>query len=172
MDTLHEQATPSEAARPAPAAPPPRRPSEAGSPLHVYKPGQGVYVRWGSAGFFGLIALAATQFAAQQLQVWSSSQVVTTLGPIVLLAALAWVIFYFCGRNPTTVDFMIATEGEMKKVNWSSRREIIGATRVVIFTTFAMGFLLFVVDVGFILLFSTIGVLKVNVLKAMFGGGQ
>jgi hypothetical protein len=25
------------------------------------------------------------------------------------------------------VDFMIATEGELKKVNWSTRREIVGS---------------------------------------------
>jgi preprotein translocase SecE subunit len=30
---------------------------------------------------------------------------------------------------------MVATEGEMRKVNWSSRREIEAATRVVILLT-------------------------------------
>ena len=57
-------------------------------------------------------------------------------------------------------DFMIATEGEMKKVNWSTRREIIGSTKVVILFTVLLALLLFVVDLSFQALFSWIGVLK------------
>ena len=55
---------------------------------------------------------------------------------------------------------MIATEGEMKKVSWSTKREIIGSTKVVILFTFLMAGLLFLVDSAFQLLFSSIGVLQ------------
>ena len=170
MDTPQERVTTSEVPRPMPEKP--RRPADMGSPLRVYKPGQGVYVRWGTAAFTGLIALAASYFISEQLPVFSDSQAVLKGGPLVVLAVLALLIFYFCGRHVGVVDFMIATEGEMKKVNWSSRREVGGATKVVIFTMMALGLLLFAVDIGFILLFSVLGVLRVDVLKAMFGGGQ
>ena len=35
-------------------------------------------------------------------------------------------------NKPTNVDFLIATDSEMKKVNWTSRKELIGSTKVVI----------------------------------------
>ena len=48
----------------------------------------------------------------------------------------------------------------MKKVSWSSKREVIGSTKVVILFTVLLGVLLFVVDVLFQTLFKNIGVLK------------
>ncbi|MBI1827694.1 MAG: preprotein translocase subunit SecE [Planctomycetes bacterium] len=57
---------------------------------------------------------------------------------------------------------MIATEGEMKKVNWSSRREVVGSTKVVILFSMAMALYLFVVDIVFQTLFQAIGVLKLK----------
>ncbi|MCP4709719.1 MAG: preprotein translocase subunit SecE [Planctomycetes bacterium] len=56
---------------------------------------------------------------------------------------------------------MIATEGEMKKVSWSSRKEIMSSTLVVIITVAIMALLLMAVDLGFSYLFYEIGVLKV-----------
>ena len=38
-------------------------------------------------------------------------------------------------NKPSIVDFMIATEAEMRKVNWPTRKEIVGSTWVVIFGT-------------------------------------
>ena len=39
-------------------------------------------------------------------------------------------------NKPTNVDFLIATDSEMKKVNWTSRKELIGSTKVVIIFMF------------------------------------
>ena len=50
-------------------------------------------------------------------------------------AALAPLLGFIARKPSQTVDFMIATEGEMKKVNWSTRREILGSTWVVIAVT-------------------------------------
>ncbi|QOJ05004.1 MAG: preprotein translocase subunit SecE [Planctomycetia bacterium] len=67
---------------------------------------------------------------------------------------------------------MIATESEMKKVHWTSRREIIGSTKVVIFVMIALSILLFVVDLLFLAAFSAAGVLKgggvMEALKGLF----
>ncbi|OHB45836.1 MAG: preprotein translocase subunit SecE [Planctomycetes bacterium GWC2_49_10] len=62
-------------------------------------------------------------------------------------------------NKPRVVDFLIAGEGEMKKVNWSSRKEIIASTMVVIFVVMAMSCIMAVADVGFTWFFSEIGVL-------------
>ncbi|MBU0718456.1 MAG: preprotein translocase subunit SecE [Planctomycetes bacterium] len=55
---------------------------------------------------------------------------------------------------------MVATEGEMKKVSWSSKAEVIGSTKVVIMFTVLLAALLFVVDLVFQRFFTYIGVLK------------
>jgi preprotein translocase SecE subunit len=63
--------------------------------------------------------------------------------------------------NRRVCDFLIATDGEMKKVNWSSRREITGSTKVVIFVVVALGLFLFFVDILLMLFFSEIKVLRI-----------
>jgi preprotein translocase subunit SecE len=68
---------------------------------------------------------------------------------------LAWVF-----NKPSVVDFMIATEAEMKKVNWPTRREVVGSTWVVICGSLMMAVLLFGIDVVFAWLFRTIHILQ------------
>ena len=38
---------------------------------------------------------------------------------IVVGLVFGFLAYYLFGRKPAVVEFMIATEGEMKKVNWS-----------------------------------------------------
>ena len=64
-------------------------------------------------------------------------------------------------NNVRMADFMIATEGEMKKVSWSTKKEIISSTVVVVITVAMMAILLGVVDVTFSWFFTKIGVLKI-----------
>jgi preprotein translocase SecE subunit len=63
-------------------------------------------------------------------------------------------------NKPTNADFMIATDSEMKKVNWTSRKELIGSTKVVIAFMFLIAFLLFGFDVVFGYFFKMLTVLK------------
>jgi preprotein translocase SecE subunit len=69
---------------------------------------------------------------------------------------------------------MIATEGEMKKVNWSSRKEIVGSTKVVIMFTVLLTAVLFAVDIIFMSFFGWIGVLREapSVWQMLTGGGK
>lgn len=164
MDTPHDQPQKSTPAK-QPAA---GNRSEGAPLLMVIKPAQGQYVRWGTVGGAGLISLAGAIYMHSQLTVFNAEWVQTVI-PVVLFVAMAVVVYWIVGRNRTAVDFMIATEGEMKKVNWSTKREIIGSTKVVIFTLLALALVLFVVDILFMLIFSSIGVLQVNVLEAIFG---
>lgn len=149
------------------------RPLGAASPLRILKPGQGRYVRWGTAIGAGAIAVAGAAFVSDQLPLlpFGENMYVRTLVPVLVLLIAVYLIYYLVGRHPRVVDFMIATEGEMKKVNWSSRREVWGATKVVIVTVVALAIILFVVDVIFVIAFSGIGVLRINVIERLFGAG-
>ncbi|MBS3820407.1 MAG: preprotein translocase subunit SecE [Planctomycetes bacterium] len=72
--------------------------------------------------------------------------------------AVATLVLWLVNR-PRTADFLIATEGEMKKVSWSSRKEVIGSTKVVIVTTFILAAILFIVDLVFATLFRAMNVM-------------
>lgn len=144
-------------------------------PFKVIKPGQGTHVRWGTAIGAGVLTVAGAAFLYEQLRLpfggnTTLDMALRTLIPVVMVLIVGYLVFWLVGRHRPTVDFLIATEGEMKKVNWSSRKEIIGATKVVIFTVFALGLLLFVADMLFMLMFSLIGVLKIPVWETWFGG--
>lgn len=160
------------------AAPRTERQTGGGNLFTIHKPGQGTYVRWGSAIGGGAIAVFFAAFLAEQLRLFTqglheqTDLVLRTLIPAAVLVGLAYLIFWLVGRNQRTVEFMIATEGEMKKVNWSTRREIWGATRVVIFTVFALALILAIVDLFFIVFFSGIGVLRMNIIENLFKAGQ
>lgn len=79
-------------------------------------------------------------------------------GVIILIGAVS--IYWLVGVKPQTVDFLIATDGEMKKVNWSTRKEIIGSTQVVIVAAVLIASILFVIDLAFSNFFKLIGVLE------------
>lgn len=79
-------------------------------------------------------------------------------GAVMLVGALA--TFVIVGTKKNSVEFLIATDGEMKKVNWTSYREVKGSTIVVIAATFLIAGFLFGVDTVFANIFSAIGVLQ------------
>jgi len=135
--------------------------------LKFYKKGQGYYTRMGTALGAALISALGChslynklggiggQWVSDSTKDWIQSGV-----PVVLFALLCWAIFKLV-NNPRFADFLIATEGEMKKVSWSTKKEIITSTKVVIITVFIMAVTLAVVDLGFSELFNWVGVLKV-----------
>ncbi len=79
-------------------------------------------------------------------------------GVVILLGAV--IVFWFTGSNKKMVDFLVATDGEMKKVNWSTKKEIIGSTQVVIVAAVLISLILFIIDIGFSNFFRMIGVLE------------
>ena len=73
------------------------------------------------------------------------------------LAAAVWVLVlglltFWLVNSPKLAEFMIMTESEMRKVTWPTRREVITSTKVVITLTLLLGLLLYLVDVGFLVL--------------------
>lgn len=119
----------------------------------IYKPGQGKYTRLGT-GFTVAIVVAAgcwrlyEMLTASDLSLW-----ITTMVPAVILVAFS-VGTYWMLNQSSVADFLIAAEGELKKVNWSSRREVAVSTLVVIIVVLLMSALLGMTDFVFQLVFQ------------------
>lgn len=132
---------------------------EGGGFFSVYKPGQGYYTRLGTALGGALIVILGAHYIYTRLE---GANPAVQLGiPAIFLAISGAVLFWLAGSNHGSNDFFIATEGEMKKVSWSSRGEVIGSTKVVLAFTAAVAVFLFVIDVLFMLVFSWADVLKI-----------
>ncbi len=80
---------------------------------------------------------------------------------ILVLLVGGGVVYWLVGLKPMTVDFLIATDGEMKKVNWSTKKIVWDSTSVVIAAMFFVALMLFVFDVGLHTLAKAIGLLDV-----------
>ncbi len=136
--------------------------------LQFYKKGQGYYTRLCTAVGCGILAALACYSLWNKLDAIAPGETVSeatktwlrTGIPAALFLILAWVIFK--GVNSIKfADFLIATEGEMKKVSWSTRKEIVASTKIVIISVFLMAIILASVDFGFAWLFNKMGILKV-----------
>lgn len=130
----------------------------------IYKSGQGYYTRMGTTVGAGLLALLGLRWLwdyAAQVKIGSINQTYVAFGICATVGAVIGALVYlYVFRKPASSDFLIATEGEMKKVNWSTRREIFGSTAVVIFVmAFGTAFL-WAVDYAFVFVFQQIGVLE------------
>ncbi len=58
----------------------------------------------------------------------------------------AFIIYWYVGAKPSAVEFLIATDGEMRKVNWSTKKNIKDSTLVVISATFLIAGVIFLFD--------------------------
>ena len=111
--------------------------------LHTFtRTGQGYWTRMGTVGGAALIIGCSRQLPLRRIcrpgltrcsdasarhdrdRRWLSSRRLS------LLASSG------SSNKPTNVDFLIATDSEMKKVNWTSRKELIGSTKIVIMFMF------------------------------------
>ncbi len=119
----------------------------------MYKAGQGKNTRLISGfGLAVLVALGCWQLY-QQLQVWNLNPWIVTLVPVGLFAGLAVVIFILSNKHKVA-DFLISAEGEVKKVSWSSKQEIIASTLIVIIVVICMALLLGATDLSFQFIFG------------------
>ncbi len=132
--------------------------------LGIYKPGQGYWTRMGTAIGIGVAGLTGAFWLWGQLETTR----IRGLEPVYTQAAAAGVIalltaivaYVIVGLKPRPNEFLISVDQEMKKVNWSSRREIVGSTWVVIIITVALAALLFGVDLLFAAFFGAIDLLQ------------
>jgi preprotein translocase SecE subunit len=156
-----------------------------------YKKNQGVRVRRGT--ILGVLVLAGcgiyTLLAHKTLDTTGSRDLVYTLPfssislrvlpdlrftvPLLLGAASLW-FAYRLVNYPTFADFLIATEAEINKVSWTSRRRLIQDTVVVLTTVILLTVFIFVVDLlwGWILSSRMVGVLQVPEQKDKISAKQ
>ena len=130
------------------------------SPLELYKPGQGTVMRWCTAAAAGVLSVWFCATLSSYLTVFRLSEWLVIFIPVIVLVGLGVMIFRLAGQNPRFSDFLIATEGEMKKVNWSTRREITIQTEVVIVAFFLIAAIIFIIDVAFRPLFQFMHVMR------------
>ncbi|MFC1633792.1 preprotein translocase subunit SecE [Planctomycetota bacterium] len=125
----------------------------------IYKRGQGKYSRLCSAFAAAVIVGLGCLRLFQKLEATSwglsnkASLWIATMVPVGLFVVLAFLIFWLVNK-PSIADFLIAAEGEMKKVSWSSRQEIMVSTSIVIVVVVVMAALLGTTDFGFTMFFG------------------
>src|SRR4051794_35635666 len=151
--------------------------------FHIYKPGQGYWPRMGTAGGALLIAALCVNFMYRELPAWirplfdnsaaitdvvaknNAGVYATAMASRVTLAICAAflgafaLLVYWLMNKPSNADFLIATDSEMKKVNWTSKKELWGSTKIVIIFMFLIATMLFSFDIIFGYLFYFIRVL-------------
>jgi preprotein translocase SecE subunit len=103
-------------------------------------------------------SVPAAERSAQMAAAQSTLRNVTIGICAAVFLGLAWLAWWMMNK-PSNADFLIATDGEMKKVNWTSRKELIGSTKVVILFMFLIAALLFLIDIVFGYFFYLIHVL-------------
>ncbi len=119
----------------------------------IYKPGQGKYTRLGSGFTVATIVAMGCWRLYEKLNATDLNLWVVSLVPVVVFAALG-VLIYWLLNKAVLADFLIAAEGELKKVNWSSRREVVVSTIVVIVVLLGMAAVLGTTDMVFRLFFQ------------------
>jgi preprotein translocase SecE subunit len=82
--------------------------------------------------------------------------------PLLLAAFSLWISWRIVSM-PTFADFLIATEAELNKVSWTTRRRLVQDTVVVLITVFLMAVYLFAMDQAWRMILSVkpVGVLQI-----------
>ncbi|MHC4727218.1 MAG: preprotein translocase subunit SecE [Planctomycetota bacterium] len=114
----------------------------------IYKRGQGKYTRLCSAFAIAIISGLGCLQLYKRLQATDLGLWIETMVPAGLFVVFALLISWLMNKS-SVADFLIAAEGEMKKVSWSSRQEIAVSTFIVIIVVFIMAVLLGATDLIF-----------------------
>lgn len=149
-------------------APEPARPSMAKKRgfFTIYKSGQGYWTRIGTVIGAGVLALMLAYTLYDKIPTFFTDN--PTLGRRLGIGVAAaflvgcGILSFWLMNKPDNVDFLIATDSEMKKVNWTSRKELIGSTKIVVIFMLLIALFLFVVDLVFAELMKLIHVLQFN----------
>ena len=141
-------------------------PAKAAGPsfFAIYKKGHGYWTRMGTAVGAGFLGVVVAYELYSQIPTFlhgtqqHDKRVAFIAAAVFLIAYSVWAWWFT--NKPSTVEFLIATDSEMKKVNWTTRKELIGSTKVVIIFMFIISIFLFTCDLIFGAFFHLIGVLR------------
>jgi preprotein translocase SecE subunit len=121
--------------------------------LEIYKHGQGKYTRlWSAVGAAGIMGFGCYRLY-EKLGTVTDRLWLQTLIPTVLFVGLGMLLLWIA-NHPSVADFLIAAEGEVKKVSWSSRQEIAVSTFIVVLVVVVVALLLGASDLGLQVLFD------------------
>jgi len=137
----------------------------------VFKRGQGYWTRLGTGIGAAILIIFISLFVFHQLASLipeRQTRLGVTCGFTVFSSLLAWGVI----NKPKHAQFLIDTDAEMKKVNWTTRKDLIGATRVVMFFMIGIAILLFLFDTIYHILFWLGGIWKISPFDAFTGGNQ
>ncbi|MBL6724471.1 MAG: preprotein translocase subunit SecE [Rubripirellula sp.] len=123
----------------------------------VYKANQGRIVRQLTCLAIWIIVGLACWALYSSLRGSSLGSTAASVIPAVLIAIGVWTGFRVVNW-PRFADFLIAVEAEMNKVTWPGKDELVRAAFVVIFTIFFLAVSLFLFDIIWQQVFSTLGV--------------
>lgn len=134
---------------------------------NIYKKGQGYYTRLCSGAAGVVLSALASYRLYESMGSWlggvdmdpNNKLIISAVVSVAMLVALFLLVFYLV-NSPKCAEFMIETEGEMKKVNWPARKEVISSTKVVIVTVIAMAIVLGLVDIVFLWVFQAMGIVN------------
>jgi preprotein translocase SecE subunit len=145
----------------------------------AYKRSQGQMVRRGTivgiltlagCGIFTMLRHNTLAAASRDLRVvlpFTGGRSLTLLRALpltlpLLLAALSLWLAYRIVNLPVFADFLIATEAEVNKVSWTTRKRLIQDTIVVLVTVILLTVFLFVVDQAWAFVLTRIGVVQIT----------
>ena len=126
----------------------------------IHKSGQGYWTRMTSGIGAGVLVAWGALWLWSDLEAAGVSIYIRAAVVVAVVGVFGLILFRYLGTNPKTCDFLIATEGEMKKVNWPSRREVFGSTWIVICCTAMFVAVLAFSDAIFLWFFRAIRVLE------------
>lgn len=131
----------------------------------IYKSGQGYWTRLMTTISGGLLGVLGAYW------LWESAGTASWGVPtiyiqaafaLVAFAVTAWLLWKFVAVSHKSVDFLVATESEMKKVNWSTRKELVGSSVVVIVSSLMIAVFCLGFDLFFTRIFTWMKVLQID----------
>ncbi len=122
--------------------------------LYIYKRGHGYNTRLWSAIACLMMAAIGCYKLSTKLSL-TGNLLVQYIVPAFVWAVLAWLVYWVSNRE-SVADFLIAAEGELKKVSWTTKQQVVSSTIIVIFVVILMAVMLGFVDVLFRVIFDNV----------------
>jgi preprotein translocase SecE subunit len=126
----------------------------------IRRRGQGKWTRLGTAIVSALIIVGTGLFIYNDVRANTGMTEKTALIVAAVFIMVMTLVAFWLQNTANNVSFLIDTDSEMKKVNWTTRKELIGSTKIVIGFMLIMAGMLFIVDIIFGYFFYFVGVLK------------
>jgi preprotein translocase subunit SecE len=121
--------------------------------LKIYKRGQGYYIRLYTA--LALFFIVATGSYVLNRKLLGTGIWIEALVPAAVCIGFGLLIYWLV-NTAKIAEFLISSEGEVKKVSWSSRKEITASTIIVISVVLTMAVMLWAADMLFSHLFMNV----------------